>query len=214
MENHPSSADHEILGWRTMTLKIGKDGLSGDENDWTSKTGGDDDEEKNGSNTIRKCLEEVGAIDVAVVISRYYGGIMLGPDRFTHMRNVTLQVLQRLTDHLALPVLLKQLKELDAEIDQFCSPTKVPSYTGMTVEKAERLVKAREKRLEFLKVAKERADLKEEEDKMRQEAEDEADEEERLAKEISAQEKETSEEVVEPSDEGLEGQLGDEEDHD
>lgn len=142
---------------------------------------------------------------------------MLGPDRFTHMRNVTLQVLQRLTDHLALPVLLKQLKALDAEIDEFASPTKAPIYTGMTVEKAERLVKAREKRLEFLKTAKEKAELKEEEDRMRQEAEDEADEEERLAKEIETQEEEQSEEIVEKGDEGLESlesQPGEGEDHD
>lgn len=184
-KNHPSPADHEILGWRTMELRVGKDGLSGAEEDWTVRTGGDDDEEKNGSNTIKKCLEEQGSVDVAVVISRYYGGkllsihsvgyliiadkillpslkgIMLGPDRFRHMQTVTRQVLQRLSKTINLPGLMKQIRALDVEIGTLATVSK-PIYMDMTEEKAQRLVIARQKRLEFLLRAKDKRKAEEE----------------------------------------------------
>lgn len=49
-----------MFGWRTMTLKVGKKGLS--EDDFTTRSGGEDDGEKNGANTIRKvrALAKVG----------------------------------------------------------------------------------------------------------------------------------------------------------
>jgi len=58
-KSHPSQADHEMLGWRTMTLKLGKKGLR--EDDFTTRSGGDDDGEKNGANTIRKVSPRQGA---------------------------------------------------------------------------------------------------------------------------------------------------------
>jgi putative IMPACT (imprinted ancient) family translation regulator len=72
-KDHPREADHEMLGWRSMSLKVGKDGLGG-EDDWTTKTGGDDDGEKGGGAQVRKSVEEAGGVDVAVVVSRWYGG--------------------------------------------------------------------------------------------------------------------------------------------
>lgn len=55
-----------------MTLKVGKTGV--EENDWTVKTGGDDDGEKNASNEVHKAIKELAAVDVVVVVSRLYGG--------------------------------------------------------------------------------------------------------------------------------------------
>lgn len=40
-------------------------------------------------------LEIVGAEDVLVVVSRWYGGIHLGPDRFKHINNAARMVLEK-----------------------------------------------------------------------------------------------------------------------
>ena len=73
--SHPEAADHEILGWRTLGLKVGKTGAGeGGEEDWVVRMGSDDDDEKNAGATVKRVLEEAGAVDVAVVVSRYYGG--------------------------------------------------------------------------------------------------------------------------------------------
>jgi hypothetical protein len=62
-----------MMGWRTMALKAGRDGLKGDD-DWTVRIGGDDDGEKGGSAAIKACIEKEGGVDVCVVVSRWYGG--------------------------------------------------------------------------------------------------------------------------------------------
>lgn len=69
---HPREADHEMYAARFMALRSGKDGTAPE--DWTSKLAGDDDGEKGGSSAIKRCLESSGAVDVAVVVSRWYGG--------------------------------------------------------------------------------------------------------------------------------------------
>ncbi|GAA5974823.1 hypothetical protein JCM21900_001878 [Sporobolomyces salmonicolor] len=157
--SHPKECDHEMLGWRTMSLKAGRTGLDGDD-DWTVKQGGDDDGEKGGARTIQECIVREGGIDVAVVVSRLYGGIMLGPVRFQHIALVATQALQRLSAAQLLPALLDRLSALDAEIESFQPPSASPEkvkqsekarYAGLDVSKAERLVVAREKRLELLK---------------------------------------------------------------
>jgi len=43
-------------------------------------------------------LEILVAEDVLVVVSRWYGGTHLGPDRFKHINNVTRQVLDKAGD--------------------------------------------------------------------------------------------------------------------
>lgn len=98
-------------------------------------------------------------------------GIMLGPDRFTHMRTVTKQALDLLNTTLLLPDLISSLKFLDVKIAALTpsfstttSPAKPPpNYDDdktLTLEKAERLIRAREKRLEFLKAKVEAESLK------------------------------------------------------
>lgn len=63
------------MGWRTLGLKVGKTGAGeGGEEDWVVRMGSDDDDEKNAGATVKRVLEEAGAVDVAVVVSRYYGG--------------------------------------------------------------------------------------------------------------------------------------------
>ncbi|GAA5901593.1 YigZ family protein [Sporobolomyces salmoneus] len=154
--SHPIDCDHEILAWRTMSLKVGKNGLGG-EDDWTVKTGGDDDGEKGGSREVQSAIQKEAAVDVAVVVSRLYGGVMLGPVRFQHMNKVATQALQRLSHAQTIPPLVDRLRSLDEEISQFTPKTNTkptvarPEYEGMPLDKLERLTTAREKKLELLK---------------------------------------------------------------
>ena len=88
---------------------------------------------------------------------------MLGPVRFAHMRKCASQALSRLLDAQRLPELLSQLAHLDREIASHSpaassSPAKATvtaeaasKYAHLDVAKAERLVAAREKRLELLR---------------------------------------------------------------
>ncbi|GAA5820134.1 hypothetical protein JCM11491_003305 [Sporobolomyces phaffii] len=156
--SHPVQCDHEVLAWRTMTLKVGRDGFGG-EADWTVKTGGDDDGEKGAAREVHAAITSAAAVDVAVVVSRLYGGILLGPVRFHHIRHVANQALERLAHALAVPPLLARLAELDVEISHFTPPTATATgggggrgneYAGMPVERLERLCLAREKRLDLL----------------------------------------------------------------
>ncbi|GAA5869473.1 hypothetical protein JCM1840_005476 [Sporobolomyces johnsonii] len=188
--SHPKECDHEMLGWRTMSLKAGRTGLEGDD-DWTVKQGGDDDGEKGGARTIQECIVREGGIDVAVVVSRLYGGIMLGPVRFQHIALVATQALQRLSAAQLLPTLLDRLSALDAEIESFQPPTASPAkgkqsekakYAGLDVAKAERLVVAREKRLELLKKKQ-----REEEEKLWREVEKEGERDDRGEGEADAE---------------------------
>lgn len=87
---------------------------------------------------------------------------MLGPDRFAHMRTVTLQALSL----LSAAQLRTQLRTLDAEIDDliispalFSPSTKLPlppKYDQMRTDVLQRLVKAREKRRDFLRAEMEK----------------------------------------------------------
>ncbi|KDE08513.1 hypothetical protein MVLG_01292 [Microbotryum lychnidis-dioicae p1A1 Lamole] len=152
---HPREADHEMLGYRIIGLKSGKNGLGGEE-DWRVQVGGEDDGEKGGRGTITAVLEKRGEVDVVVVVSRWYGGIMLGPDRFRHIATVATQALTALSTSTALTETLDHLRQLDVEISHLTassSPVKAtpPDYTSLDLIKAQRLVLARGKRLELLR---------------------------------------------------------------
>ncbi|KAM7197377.1 hypothetical protein V8F33_005598 [Rhypophila sp. PSN 637] len=56
-----------------------------------------DDGETGAGDLLLKIMRELGTVDTLVVMSRWYGGIMLGPDRWRLMRNVVTDALgQRL----------------------------------------------------------------------------------------------------------------------
>ncbi|KAM0790431.1 hypothetical protein ACM66B_003310 [Microbotryomycetes sp. NB124-2] len=148
---HPREAEHEMYGARFLSLKPGKDGT--DQQDWTVKLTGDDDGEKGGSNAIKKVLERIGTVDICCVVSRYYGGILLGQDRFTHIQDVAEQAVKRLQRQLEVAELVKQIEQLDVKIYALLgdkAPAKAPDYSTMDLARAERLVLARTKRLQML----------------------------------------------------------------
>lgn len=75
-----ASASHRMLGWRTPSAQrtLGTNPRA------LMELGSDDDGEKYGGQKVRKVLEEMQA-EGALVVARWYGGIMLGPLRFTHI---------------------------------------------------------------------------------------------------------------------------------
>lgn len=55
----------------------------------------DDDGEQHAGSRLLHLLQIVDAKNVFVVVSRWYGGIQLGPDRFKHINNVARDLLQQ-----------------------------------------------------------------------------------------------------------------------
>ncbi len=82
LQRHPdfSKASHRIAAWRKSSSQRS---LSSQP---VFDTGHDDDGEKYGGKTIEKVLLAANVAG-AVVVARWYGGIMLGPVRFDHIRN-------------------------------------------------------------------------------------------------------------------------------
>lgn len=57
------------------------------------REGSHDDGESGAGALLLRILRETNAVDVLVVMTRWYGGVMLGPDRWRLMRNVVTQAL-------------------------------------------------------------------------------------------------------------------------
>jgi putative IMPACT (imprinted ancient) family translation regulator len=74
-------ASHRILAWRSPSSQRT---LVGDVR--TLETGTDDDGERYGGRHVLKVIEEM-RVEGAIVVARWYGGVMLGPARFAHIEN-------------------------------------------------------------------------------------------------------------------------------
>lgn len=74
-------ASHRILAWRRPSAQKTLVG-----NVRTLETGTDDDGERYGGRHVLKVIEEM-RVEGALVVARYYGGVMLGPVRFAHIEN-------------------------------------------------------------------------------------------------------------------------------
>ena len=74
------SASHRIAAWRTPSSQSALDAKRLLEIDH------DDDGEKYGGKALEKVLVEM-EVEGAVVVARWYGGVMLGPVRFDHIKN-------------------------------------------------------------------------------------------------------------------------------
>lgn len=74
------SASHRMLAWRTpgsqRTLSKSR----------AIESGSDDDGENYGGKRVLKVLEEM-RVEGALVVARWYGGVMLGPVRFNHIED-------------------------------------------------------------------------------------------------------------------------------
>lgn len=96
-QNDPafSTADHRMAAWRrasTQRTLLPTGGASG----VTYTTSSDDDGEKYAGKRLEKVLNELN-VQGTVVVARWYGGVLLGPVRFTHIENVARDAIARWT---------------------------------------------------------------------------------------------------------------------
>jgi hypothetical protein len=82
------SADHRMAAWRKPSAQKTIAGKS------IFTTGSDDDGEKYAGKKLEKVMVELNA-EGTVVVARWYGGILLGPVRFTHIENAAKQAIAR-----------------------------------------------------------------------------------------------------------------------
>ena len=82
LQAHPEfkNASHRIAAWRKPSSQRA---LSAER---LLDTGHDDDGEKYGGKALEKVLIET-VVEGAVVVARWYGGVLLGPVRFDHIKN-------------------------------------------------------------------------------------------------------------------------------
>lgn len=87
---HPdfASADHRMVAWRRPSSQrtLAPTTATGAGNTIYT-TGSDDDGEKYGGKKLERVLNDLD-VEGTVVVARWYGGIMLGPVRFTHIETV------------------------------------------------------------------------------------------------------------------------------
>ncbi|CAE6434346.1 unnamed protein product [Rhizoctonia solani] len=178
---------HHMAGWRFLVLKPGMTGLEG-EDAFEVQHGWDDDGEKRGGKAVVDVIEKMGLCDVVVIVSRRFGGTLLGPARFSHISDCTRAVCTAMYERekaaertSRVADLVAQLCEWDTEVAELRleiatlakaetgsgeveekgkQPTipvslKPPDYTNVlnppNVEKAERLLQARQNTVQSLK---------------------------------------------------------------
>ncbi|CCO30388.1 hypothetical protein BN14_04416 [Rhizoctonia solani AG-1 IB] len=192
MKRHYPDFQHHMAGWRFLVLKPGMTGLEGADA-FEVQQGWDDDGEKRGGKAVVDVIEKAGLCDVVVVVSRRFGGTLLGPARFSHIADCAHAVCTAMYDREKAAErtsraadLVAQLREWDTEVAdlrlEIAALTKVetgsgeaeekgkqpsisvslkpPDYTNVLnppdVEKAERLLQARQKTVQSLKAALEK----------------------------------------------------------
>ncbi|KAF8515458.1 hypothetical protein JB92DRAFT_3082865 [Gautieria morchelliformis] len=149
-----NSASHEMMAYRIMALKAGCTGLNGPD-DFEVKAGSEDDGEKYGGGRILKVMQREGVLDAVVIVSRWFGGTLLGPVRFTHIENCTQDELEGYIERLqTLDQSLAERRATLAGDSSTPNTSKSQDYstllTTLDVAKARRLVKARESAIRSL----------------------------------------------------------------
>lgn len=89
---HPNLKDssHRITAYRTLS----KQRAISPKAPLLYDTGCDDDGEKYAGKKLGKVLEEMN-VEGAVVVARWYGGVLLGPVRFTHIENCAREAIRK-----------------------------------------------------------------------------------------------------------------------
>ncbi|KAH6913942.1 ribosomal protein S5 domain 2-type protein [Coprinopsis sp. MPI-PUGE-AT-0042] len=170
-------ASHEISAWRCMVLKPGKSGLGGPE-DFELQAGSKDDGESWAGAKVLAVMETLSIIDAVVIVSRWYGGTMLGPARFTHIETCATDVCRLFKDRQELAETRSLLESLDDLLEDLrqqyaaiapspsttsepsaepqatpraLSKKKKPDYLSLDVAKAKRLIRVRENSIKSVK---------------------------------------------------------------
>lgn len=166
-------ASHRITAWRLPGKQQSLDSKS------VIETGYDDDGEKYGGKTLEKVLISQNVAG-AIMVARWYGGVMLGPVRFDHIRNCAANAIaqwtqetERAAKRTKTATEKSRLMEILPERDQSIailrdllaekrkgvtssqtsvtsSPSKGPDYTVMDLAVLERLEEVRDRTIGWI----------------------------------------------------------------
>ncbi|KAF9650989.1 ribosomal protein S5 domain 2-like protein [Thelephora ganbajun] len=117
---------HEVAAWRFMTPKPGMTGLGG-EDDFEVVSAYDDDGEKWAGGRVLNIMKQTGVMDAIVIVSRWFGGIMLGPVRFTHIETCAAEVCK----HFKLQEDLKDCRTMLSSLDDILADLR-SEFTTLT----------------------------------------------------------------------------------
>lgn len=125
LQSHPAfqHADHRMVAWRRRsnqsTLTIGPAPIAGQSSragNAIYTTGSDDDGENYAGRKLERVLEAMD-VEGAVVVARWYGGVLLGPVRFTHIENAAREAIGKFKATAAVDVGSKRAKlEVRSEV--------------------------------------------------------------------------------------------------
>jgi len=150
-------ASHEIAAWRCMVLKHGRSGLGGPD-DFELSTGSVDDGENWAGGQVLKVMQMHAVIDAVVIVSRWYGGMLLGSARFSHIKTSASEVCQEFKRKEALQECISTLTTQDAQpspAPNHSMSLATPSskdYSDIDLAKGKRLIKARESAIKSIKL--------------------------------------------------------------
>ena len=102
------SASHRIAAWRRPSNQCALDAKR------LLEIGHDDDGEKYGGKALEKVLVET-EVEGAVVVARWYGGVMLGPVRFDHIKNCARDAIKQWSSETERSAKKTKLREDEAE---------------------------------------------------------------------------------------------------
>lgn len=149
-------SSHDMYAYRVFELKRGRTGLAGPD-DFSLQEDKEDDGERWGGDRVLKVAREEGASDVLVIVSRWYGGELLGPVRFDHIENAARAALQEHMAREEVEEFRQRIQHLDrkiagakAKLQGGEAEERVNGYEDLTIEKGQRLWLARQKALEAL----------------------------------------------------------------
>lgn len=151
-------SSHDMYAYRVLELKRGRSGLAGPD-DFSLQEDKEDDGERWGGDRVLKVVREEGASDVLVVVSRWYGGELLGPVRFEHIENAARSVLEEHMRVEEVEEFRQRIQHLDRRIagvkaklagESVGEVGQVSRYEGLTLEKGQRLWLARQKAFEVV----------------------------------------------------------------
>ena len=164
-------SSHDMYAYRVLQLKPGRSGTNGPE-DFAITEENEDDGEKWASQHILRVMQQEGAVDCLCVVSRWYGGTMLGPDRFTIIKDVARAAIRKYMQDEKMAPIVEEIKGLDEEIFMLrcelqgssqapdaSAKVALPDYNTISLATAERLLNARKKQAAaFQKRIKERGE--------------------------------------------------------
>ncbi|KEF57207.1 uncharacterized protein A1O9_07397 [Exophiala aquamarina CBS 119918] len=155
-QNHPAfaTADHRIAAWRRASTQrtlvpapLNNTNPADPGANVTYTTNSDDDGERYAGKRLERVLNELN-VQGTVVVARWYGGVLLGPVRFTHIENVAREAVAKWRRHVGGGVgddgRGKRLKTDDGATAGAAAPAPAPASISPSDSKPQQLSVAEE----------------------------------------------------------------------